>query len=127
MDMRVKEEQVKSVKDSYAKVVCEGCKAEFTESELVILDNMEVCPMCHSDKCEKFYVYNLDSMSEMQKIELIKEVEFEVKEAGEGIYRLEDTTGVNLANIESEQFNNIDEIIARLENYFHDYHITFSE
>ena len=42
-------------------------------------------------------------------------------ENGTGYYRLIDTTGANLGNIESERFYSIPEITDRLDVYYHDY------
>ena len=72
-----------------------------------------------------FEVYEYNFLTEEEKLELIEEVEFEVVKDDEDYYRLVDTTKANLGNIEGEHFNNIDEIMYRLENYWYDYQISF--
>ena len=67
-------------------------------------------------------------MSELideEKIALINEVDFNVIKQDNGLYRLDDIQGANLASIEYERFPSLDSIIDRLSNYWNDYCILF--
>lgn len=69
---------------------------------------------CH---CE---VYILDELSDEDKEDLINQVEFEVIREN-GKYRLKDLQGANLATIEGDIFDSLDDIIERLDVYWYDY------
>lgn len=73
-------------------------------------------------------VYELDKLDDNSKKKLIEEFDFEIKtikDNGETIYKLVDVQEANLGDIESEEFETLDGIIYRLENYWDDYNIKF--
>ena len=76
----------------------------------------------------KWRVFELEKINDDLKKELIEEFDFEIKTVeknGETLYKLVDLQGANLGDIESEEFNDLDEIIYRLEGYWDDYNIKF--
>ena len=71
----------------------------------------------------KDYTWNekidMFTLKDWQKINIIKQCDFDVKEIN-WIYQLVDFQKWNINNIEEDRFNNIDEIIERLDTYIYD-------
>ncbi|XZH79058.1 hypothetical protein ACSW8S_19505 (plasmid) [Clostridium perfringens] len=74
---------------------------------------------------EEWNKYKFSELSDEEKISLINEVDFNVIKQDNGLYRLDDIQGANLASIEYERFPSLDSIIDRLSNYWNDYCILF--
>lgn len=70
-------------------------------------------------------VYRYSDLTDEDKIKLLGFVDFKLLTNEDGTYRLKDLQGGNLANIESEIFETIDDAVGRLETYWNDYHIYF--
>lgn len=73
-------------------------------------------------------VFRSNDLNFGNKIELLKRVDFELcfnKDNKEYPFSLHDLQGGNLANIESERFIDIDDVIGRLNNYWNDMRIFF--
>ena len=62
--------------------------------------------------------FDLTVVEATEEDECVKEGDCKV---GQKVFALEDSTGANLADIESERFENLAEVIGRLETYHHDY------
>lgn len=73
---------------------------------------------------EIYEIYNLEVMTNKEIISLIEQMDFEVVKENFK-YKLIDTTGANLGNIEDEEYYSIDGLVDRLENYWFDFHISF--
>lgn len=74
-------------------------------------------------------IVNLELLDDDKILKLIDKVDFEVKKVinkdNKKVYKLKDLQGGNLANIESEEFENLLDIVDRLSVYFYDYFIRF--
>lgn len=63
---------------------------------------------------------DISTLQDWQKINIINQCDFDVVEI-KWIYKLIDFQKGNINNIEDDRFNNIDEIVDRLETYIYDY------
>ena len=97
------------------------------DGEEVDIQNITLNEIQHKNNGDSYYEYDLSTMSELEKIALIREVDFSVIKQVNGVFRLLDLQGGNLAGIEYERFHSIDSIIDRLDNYWNDYSIRFKD